>query len=319
MRANLVPDRAIDKNAIAWIRWLETCGLPSEHIAIVMNLEPSRVSAWLESTSRFLARSEAARMRELWAAGRSLRSIARELGRSHSAICAMLGRSGAVGREPASPPRQSHKIQLRGIRPIIGATGTKVRRLHELRYSSQRIAAILALDPAAVADFIRRTRPILGDALVRPRSVDEQARLKRRRHKPPAKPRHTPPEIDPAEAWRYLDDVGPDGRPDAIEPPAVDPIAAAETSPPDVGTPPAPSTWSGRSDWRPRGEQHGSCKLTEADVREILRRHAGGSSIYALAKEYKVNQGTIRAIVRGATWAHLERPLSPAPGSARSV
>lgn len=49
-----------------------------------------------------------------------------------------------------------------------------------------------------------------------------------------------------------------------------------------------------------------SAKLTEADVIEIRRRHANGEAGYrALGREYGVDQGQIRLIVKRKNWKHV--------------
>ena len=51
----------------------------------------------------------------------------------------------------------------------------------------------------------------------------------------------------------------------------------------------------------------GLAKATEATVREMRRRAAGaGRSVTAeLAAEYGLTPGSVRKIVRGATWKHV--------------
>lgn len=55
-----------------------------------------------------------------------------------------------------------------------------------------------------------------------------------------------------------------------------------------------------------KGEQVNTCKLTEAQVREIKKHHVGrhGDSS-RLAREYGVSAPTIDAIIRGNTWKHV--------------
>lgn len=64
----------------------------------------------------------------------------------------------------------------------------------------------------------------------------------------------------------------------------------------------------GRS-YRGLGEQNGSAKLTEADVREIRARYGyygkAGQSQPALAIKYGVRQSAISAVIRRKTWAHI--------------
>ncbi len=55
-----------------------------------------------------------------------------------------------------------------------------------------------------------------------------------------------------------------------------------------------------------RGEQNGSAKLSEQDVREIRRRYAAGDiTLLALAHEYGVSEAAIWRIVHRKTWAHV--------------
>lgn len=54
---------------------------------------------------------------------------------------------------------------------------------------------------------------------------------------------------------------------------------------------------------RPRGERHGSAKLTEKDVAEIRSlAAAGGFTQQALADRYGVCRGTIGNIINGRNW-----------------
>jgi hypothetical protein len=202
-------------------------------------------------------------------------------------------RRGYADLDPMGPPRRPDMG-----RSLLGQNGTKTRILHELRYSSQRIAELLDLDPADVADFIRRTRPIRRAALSRPREPAAQARIdQRRRHSPPppAKPRLA--ELD----WKWRDDVGPDG---AIELPerirAAEPVDLV-----DVESRPAPAPWTGPTTTHATGEQHGSAKLDWPKVREVRRLRLEGVSMYALARRYGVAENTIRAIVLGRTWVEV--------------
>lgn len=61
-----------------------------------------------------------------------------------------------------------------------------------------------------------------------------------------------------------------------------------------------------RANWQDRirhGHHQSYTKLTEDQVNEIRRRHAGGASAYGLAREYPVSDTQIRNIVREAHWA----------------
>lgn len=56
----------------------------------------------------------------------------------------------------------------------------------------------------------------------------------------------------------------------------------------------------------PRGEGAYNAKLTEAAVRDIRKRHAGGGvSKSALAREYGVAHPVIRNVISRKTWAHV--------------
>lgn len=61
----------------------------------------------------------------------------------------------------------------------------------------------------------------------------------------------------------------------------------------------------------PRGSACKSAKLSEKDVREIIRRCSMGESRLALAREFGVYKSTIRGIVLGKQWKHVS--LSPTP------
>lgn len=55
----------------------------------------------------------------------------------------------------------------------------------------------------------------------------------------------------------------------------------------------------------PRGEIHGSAKLTEADVRLIRAAYAAGESFESIAAHLPVSATTVSRIVRGRLWAHV--------------
>ena len=107
--------------------------------------------------------------------------------------------------------------------------------------------------------------------LVRPRGPAEQTRVNHhRRRRRPATPPPRPPAIDPGEAWKYRDDIGPDGRPvGTIDHPRPTSLSTWSTRAPRRRTRPV-NAWVGPNDCFPRGEQHGHAKLTDADVVEVL-------------------------------------------------
>lgn len=54
------------------------------------------------------------------------------------------------------------------------------------------------------------------------------------------------------------------------------------------------------------GEQHGTARLTESQVRDIRRRHAiGGVLLRQLAEEFGVTIASVSSIVRRQTWKHV--------------
>jgi hypothetical protein len=56
-----------------------------------------------------------------------------------------------------------------------------------------------------------------------------------------------------------------------------------------------------------RGTTHGMAKLTEADVREIRRRHeVDRASKKSLGRQFNVSDQSILNIIRRRTWRHVE-------------
>jgi hypothetical protein len=56
---------------------------------------------------------------------------------------------------------------------------------------------------------------------------------------------------------------------------------------------------------RPRGERHGSARLTEEDVREIRRRRSAGEPQQRVANHFGISQGRVSEISRGLAWRHV--------------
>lgn len=57
-----------------------------------------------------------------------------------------------------------------------------------------------------------------------------------------------------------------------------------------------------------KGENNGRSKLSKDQVLEILRRYRKGLGP-TLAKEFRVSDSTILAIIKGKLWKHLDRTL----------
>jgi len=54
-----------------------------------------------------------------------------------------------------------------------------------------------------------------------------------------------------------------------------------------------------------RGTDNGRARLTEADVRGILVRHAYGETVAELARCFGVQYTTVWQVVAGKTWRHV--------------
>jgi len=59
---------------------------------------------------------------------------------------------------------------------------------------------------------------------------------------------------------------------------------------------------------RARGERQGSAKLTAEAVVQIRDLYRRGASIMGLSREFGVTPPTIRAVVSGKSWAHVQQP-----------
>lgn len=55
-----------------------------------------------------------------------------------------------------------------------------------------------------------------------------------------------------------------------------------------------------------KGERTGLAVLNEVSVQNIRYRHGNGSTIAQLARDFKVGETTVRSIVQGRTWRHVE-------------
>jgi hypothetical protein len=55
----------------------------------------------------------------------------------------------------------------------------------------------------------------------------------------------------------------------------------------------------------PRGEESSNAKLTEDDIRTILRRRAAGQTCREVAEDFPVGRYAIAKICRGDTWRHI--------------
>lgn len=64
----------------------------------------------------------------------------------------------------------------------------------------------------------------------------------------------------------------------------------------------------------PKGATNGRAKLTEADVRDMLRRHVPGvTSARDHAARYGISKTVVNGILRGEYWKHVPRPGARLP------
>lgn len=60
----------------------------------------------------------------------------------------------------------------------------------------------------------------------------------------------------------------------------------------------------------PRGERNGRAKLTETDVVDIFKAHAGGERIFLLARRFGVTSTSIRRVLLRERWGWVAVPQS---------
>jgi len=246
--------------------------------------------------------------------------------------------AGSSRRVPTGPPRTTSG------RSIVAQTGTRVRRLAELKYGPARTAQILGLHEGDVRDFLARLQPLRRARrdparLVRPRSQVEaenarQARLRaavafkarlRRIARREAR-RQTRREAEAAwgprgEASERAEWSEARARLEALKapPPAdvarqvVGELAAIATSP--IESAPV-NTWVGPTSPWASGSAHGGSKLTEADVIEARRLRAEGWSTGKLAKKFGCARNTICYALNGKTWRDCQDPRQDPPSPA---
>lgn len=64
-----------------------------------------------------------------------------------------------------------------------------------------------------------------------------------------------------------------------------------------------------------RGENHGMAKLTEREVKAILRLRQAGVGYCLLSESFEVSWRTIGAICRRETWLHLDLEMEDYNGA----
>ena len=68
----------------------------------------------------------------------------------------------------------------------------------------------------------------------------------------------------------------------------------------------------GRYNTQPRGEKHWRARLTEAAIREMMRRRAKGETLKALSEAFGVDCSTVHLIAKGRNWQHLKLGVTEA-------
>jgi len=133
---------------------------------------------------------------------------------------------------------------------------------------------------------------------------------------PPPTPK--PRALDPAEAWRCRDAVGPDG---TVELPTIAaagelvdhqaraelPTRATENPPPATADGPGRGHFQGEF---ARGAAHGRSKLTQANINEARELRAAGWSTGKLAERFGVTRNTICYALLGKTWKDARPPYA---------
>jgi hypothetical protein len=254
-----------------WARWLNKRGLPIAHIAAVLTSDALTIEHDLRIT---------------------------------------------LGRPPSE--RDSPLLHTQHDpyeRPILGPTARHVKILHELGHGRDRIAELLALCPGKVRSFLERYTPLRcgrqdPERRTRPRSKAEERAARANAKRTGDRRRRREEERARAAAWGKRDAPGELAafltakslRIEVESAQAVEDMAVVESR---IATAASADPWVGPTSEKAVGTAHGKAQLVDDDVRAIRGAHAGGQSIYSLARDYKVASGTIRAIVRRETWTHL--------------
>ena len=165
-------------HATSWVRWLAHCGLSPDHVVqrdgLVRRRRRRGLRARVHGRTRWNVSPEAhAEIHRLRAEGLTHRAIGADGAAPLRRSLPVAGRRD-VATVGARPPRR-----LDADRPRVGGlTGTRFRRLLALGYEPSRVAELLQVNPAAVADLVERlTRRQGPGELHRPRSHREQAAL----------------------------------------------------------------------------------------------------------------------------------------------
>ena len=162
-----------------WSRWLHlACGVPIEHVSIVLGLAPSEVKSFMSVSDYYTSDSDAERWRRMHTAGLSYRKIALAVGRRQRTVWQAVNRGAMRVKVPSGPPRR------RSPTAILGQCSRHIRSFKQLGYSAERIAELLVLHPPMVCDLLARLEPLRRpranpDRLTRPRYDREERKARR--------------------------------------------------------------------------------------------------------------------------------------------
>jgi hypothetical protein len=218
----------------------------------------------------------------------------------------------AFTRGLTAPPRGGKPLNPGRIR-VRDVTGKRIRAMRSLGYQPETIAVVLKIQLRDVKEFMTRTEPIRVEALKRPRTRREQKALRG------SLPRFIPPPVEslPPGFDRRVAQPTPPPAPATISAEPLDQVELEPApSPKFVGTR-SHTPWVGPT--RFGAGRGGRPSVTEEQAIEIRRKRAAGSTMYALAAEYKVARNTIYAVVNGKVWPENQPVPSPADVQARTI
>jgi hypothetical protein len=262
-------------NARPWCLWLCSVGLPAEHIAILLDLEPLEVD--------FYSRPQRAGCRR---------------------PLAILVPDSGTWRTDCRPIKAQTADKVRCL-TALGYQPNRIGQILCLRPGM--VVAFLKRSKGARKSTLTRPRTKREQ-----RSLERHQRL--RDAAAAERAARAAPRIPAADAWRYTDGPSPFDPPPVVPAAVAELDQVVDNVPPVEAPAPARNEWVGSATWKPTGEEHGAAKLTWPAVRDVRRLHAAGWSCYRLARQLGVHPGTITAIVKNRTWVEDASPaVGPCP------
>ena len=143
-----------NQNDVRWIRWLAVSrGLPTDHVAFVLGIDQADVDEVLRRPPGVHYRTVEldAEVRELRRRGETCMAIAL---RNGDALLHCLG-----DHQPSQDHLAARRAAAAAWRRGSAESATKIKRLASLGYDPGRIAAILCIRRAEIADFLERLEP----------------------------------------------------------------------------------------------------------------------------------------------------------------